>query len=200
MSDRDTLRSLENTAYQRAYSDGVLDLFVGLSLVWIGSVWILLPEYGGLAGILPAVFTPTAIALRKSFVENRTGYVRWSEPRRNREQRRLGAVIAAGVLLFFAGVIAYFVFDRTLADEDVLDFLGPGILAWLLALLTFLLAFVLDAWRFLVYAAVLGVAGLVAAMTSANPGMPLLAGGAAIAITGVVMVTRFVRLNPRDES
>lgn len=200
MSDQDTLQSLEGRAYQRAYSDGIIDLFVGLSLIWIGSIWIFLPDYGGLAGILPAVFTPLAITARKQFVESRIGYVRWSEPRRNREHRSLVMVLVAGVLLFLAGIVAYFVFDRAVAGEDVLDFVAPAILAWLLTLLTFLLAFVMDAGRFLIYATVLGAAGLAAAMLSSNPGMPLVAGGVAISVTGTIMLIRFIRLNPEPDS
>jgi hypothetical protein len=38
-----------------------LDIFVGLSLAWIGAVWIWFSDYAGLAGVLPAVFVSTRV-------------------------------------------------------------------------------------------------------------------------------------------
>ena len=45
MDKQDTLQTLESGAYRRAYSDGIIDLFVGVSLCWIGAAWIWLPDF-----------------------------------------------------------------------------------------------------------------------------------------------------------
>ena len=200
MSESEALEVLESTAYRRAYSDGIIDIFAGISLIWIGTTWIWLPDYAGLAGILPAIFVASAISIRKSYVENRLGYVRWSAPRRNKERRNLIALFALGVLLFLAGIAAFFVVDRSLVSDDVLDFIGPGLLAWLLAITALVVAFMIEAWRFLAYAVVLAVAGLITAIQEANPGWPLLTAGVVIAMTGLIMLIRFARENPRQES
>jgi len=191
MSEEDSLRSLEQRAHRRAHADGIIDLFVGVSLAWIGAVWIWFPEYGGLAGIFPAVLTPAAVKARKQFVEKRFGYVRWSAPRRDRERRNLVAVFVAGALLFLGAIAAFFVVDRSLADEDVTAFIAPGLLAWLLAVMTLPLAFVMAAWRLLPYAVVLGVGGLIASLKDLSPGWPILASGAVVAGAGLIMVIRF---------
>lgn len=196
MNDANALRDLEHRAYQRAYSDGIIDLFVGISLAWIGSAWMWLPDIAGLAGIFPAVFAPMVIATRKSFVENRAGYVRWSEPRRNREHRTLALVVVFGVLLFLAALVVYFVVDHPLSDGEVAGFIAPALLAWILALLSLLIAYLLDAWRFLAYGSVLAVGGLVTALESANPGAPLVAVGGVMTIAGTIMFVQFVRTNP----
>ena len=44
------LKTLERQAYLETYSDGTIDLFVGLSLTWIGAAWIWLPDLAGIAG------------------------------------------------------------------------------------------------------------------------------------------------------
>lgn len=199
MSDRSVLQSLESDAYRRAYSDGIIDLFVGVSLLWIGTAWIWLPDFAGLAGVLPAVFVPVAMATRKRVVEARVGYVRWSEPRRNKERRNMIGLLAAGVLLFFAGIAAFLIVDNSLVSEDVLDLIAPGLLAWLLAILALALAYAMEAWRFVVYGAALAVAGLVTALQEANPGWPLLAAGVVITITGLFMLVGFLRSNPDPE-
>lgn len=200
MSNKDALQSLEHQAYTRVYSDGIIDLFVGISLMWIGFAWIWLPDFAGLAGVLPAVFVPVAMTTRKKFVEDRIGYVQWSEPRRNKVRRNLIIVFAAGVVLFLGGVVAFFVVDQSLANQDVLDFIMPGLLAWLLALLALGLAILMDAWRFLIYAAVLAIAGLITALEGANPGWPLLAAGVVITIAGLVLLYRFTQANPKAEA
>lgn len=199
MSERDSLGTLEKTAYRRAYSDGIIEVFIGLSLIFIGSIWILLPDYAGLAGVLPAVLVPTMIPIRKKFVEERIGYVRWSEPRRNKERRNLIAMVAAGLLIFIAGIAAFIAFDRSLVDQELLDIVAPALLAWLLALATLGLAFLMETWRFVIYAVVLALAGLVTGIMGANPGWPLVAGGAVIAFTGLILLIRFIRQNPRQE-
>ena len=73
---------------------------------------------------------------------------------------------------------------------------GRGLLAFLLALMAIVLAFMLDAPRMLGYSAVLVIAGTIASVNEANPGWPLLAAGAFVAVVGGVMLTRFLNTNP----
>ena len=80
--------------------------------------------------------------------------------------------------------------------DDAALSLSPGILAWLLAVLAIGLAFLMDAWRFSAYAAVLAVAGLLTVLAEAMPGWPMLATGVIATAVGIVMVRRFVRRYP----
>lgn len=196
MSASESLQSMEKSAYRRAYSDGVIDVFAGISLLLMGAIWIWLPDYGGLAGILPAVFMPVVISARKRFIERRLGYVRWSEPRRGKERRNLILLLSGGFLLLVMGVIAFFVVEGSLVDESVLDLIMPGLLAWLLALVAIGLAILLESWRLVLYAVALAAGGLVTGLLGANPGWPLLAAGVVIAITGLIMLSKFVKANP----
>lgn len=196
MDSRGVLESLESQVYRRAYSDGVIDMFVGVSLLWIGAAWISLPDFAGLAGVLPAVFVPVAMAARKRVVEGRFGYVKWTEPRRNKERRILVGLLGAGMLLFLAGIAVFFLVDQSIVSDDSLETFMPGLLAWLLAVLSLALAYAMAAWRFAVYAVVLAAAGVVTAMQDANPGWSMLISGAVVTITGVVMLIRFLGDNP----
>ncbi|MCP4249254.1 MAG: hypothetical protein GY778_19595, partial [bacterium] len=85
MTGTEDLDTLEHASYRATYSDGIIDLFVGASLLWIGAAWIWLPDLAGIAGIFPAVFVSSVLVVRKRFVEARTGYVKWSAPRRRWE-------------------------------------------------------------------------------------------------------------------
>ena len=102
-----------------------------------------------------------------------------------------------GVLLFLGGIVAFFVVDQSLAGDDVLDVVMPGLLAWLLALMSLGLAFMMESWRFVVYALVLAGAGVVASVQEANPGWPILAAGIVVAATGLGMLVEFVNHNPK---
>ena len=168
MTDDQELQRLEREAYQHSFSDGVIDIFVGASLVWIGAVWIWLPDFAGLAGVLPAVFIATMLQARKRFLEPRIGYVRWAPPRRQWEQRNLAGLFAAGLGLFLLGIATFVLITRTSAEGEVVSALAPGLLAWLLALVAVGLTFLMRVWRMVGYAAVLAVSGMIAAWTQAN--------------------------------
>lgn len=195
MTASHTLDNIERDAYRASYSDGIIDSFVGISLVWIGVAWIWLPDFAGLAGVFPAIFVTPLLAGRKKLVEQRAGYVKWSEPRRSWERRNLMALLVAGILMFAFGIGLFLVVNGS-GDVAIFDTVGPGLLAFLLALMAVGLAFLLDAWRMLVYAAVLAAGGVVAAIADSNPGWPLLGAGLAIAAVGLFMVVRFLNRYP----
>ena len=199
MPDGPNLDTLERDAYRASYTDGIIDLFVGLSLVWIGVAWIWLPDFAGLAGVFPAIFVTPLLSARKQIVEKRAGYVKWSAPRRTWERRNLMAALLGGTALFLTGV-GVFVAVNGSGSIDFMDAIGPGLLAFLLALMAIVLAFLLDAPRMFAYAAALVVAGAVASAADANPGWPLLAAGAFVTAIGGVMLARFLNTNPMVEA
>lgn len=189
------IETMERTAYRQSFSDGIIDLFLGVSLLWMGAVWVLLPDFGGLAGIVPAVLAPLMVVFRKQFVQERGGYVRWSRPRRSSERRRLILILGAGVLVFVAALVIL----ASSTSGPMLTAVAPALISWLLALLTMGLAGLLGSGRFLLYAAVLVVAGLLTALQDANPGWPLLAAGAVAGALGATLLVRFTAANPIPE-
>ncbi len=200
MNDNKDLETLERGAYRESYSDGIIDIFVGVSLVWLGVAFIWLRDYAGLAGILPAVFITPVLAGRKRFVESRGGYVKWSQTRRKWERRNLAVALSAGVVLLMIGVGVFVVVTQSSVDTNALGVLGPGLMAWLLALGALVLGFLMATWRMFAYAAVLAVGGVLTVWADARPGWPLLAAGIVVTVTGTVMLARFLRHNPVIET
>lgn len=194
------LQTLERRAYLASYSDGIVDLFVGLSLLWIGVAWIWLPDMAGLAGIFPAVFISVMLTARKRLLESRLGYVKWSEPRRRWERRNLAAILAAGVLIFVVGVVVYVLVTQGSTDTRGLSDLVPGLPALLLALVAVGLGLVMGTWRMLAYGGVLATAGVITVLAERDPGWPLFAAGIVVTVWGMVMVARFVRRYPAVET
>jgi hypothetical protein len=196
MDTPNDLEAMEREAYRSSYSDGIIDIFVGLSLVVIGAIWVWAEDYGGLAGILPAIMAPTVIPLRKQIVEARGGYVRWTARRRRWERRNLWGAFGAGVATLLLGIVAYFMAEGSAPGRDLLADVAPGLLAFILAVVAIILAMMLESWRFFVYAAALIGGGLLAVADELNPGWPLLLAGIVVTIAGTVMLTRYLRANP----
>ena len=187
---------LETDAYRARYDDGLIDLYVGLSLAFIGACWLWIESLAGLAGVFPAVFMAPFLMWRKSFIEGRTGYVKFGDERRRWERRNLVLLVAVGVIFFMMGIGAYLAFEADGAARDVLDWIAPGLIALLLAVVLAGAGVLTSTWRMLVYASCLVVTGVLAAVIDANPGLPLLVTGIVIAVWGTTMVIRFVRANP----
>lgn len=199
MSTRSELEALERVAYREAYSDGIFDLFFGLSLVWIGAAWLWLPDYSGLAGVLPAIFIAPVIEARKRFVEPRIGYVKWSESRARQEQRGLVQILGVGVLMLVGGVAVYLWFE-TGADSEVMDTLVPALPSLLLALGAGLLGLVAGIPRAVGYAAILVGAGFLTILREADPGLDMFVSGTVITAIAVGLIVSFVRHHPVSDA
>jgi len=190
-----SLEKLEQDAYRESYSDGIVDVFVGVSLLWIGIAWLWLPDIAGMAGVLPAVFVAPMLAGRKRIVESRAGYVKWTVPRRSWEHRNLLAAFAGGALMLAIGVAVFIGVDSSSSVTVGVEAIMPGLLAWLLALMTIGLGFLMSARRLFGYAGVLAISGAVTAAADASPGWPMLVTGIIVAAYGVVMLRGFLQLD-----
>jgi hypothetical protein len=196
MTGNQDLQKLERRTYRGFYSDGIIDIYAGISLLWIGVAWIWLPDIAGLAGVFPAIFITPILAVRRRFLERRIGYVKWTEPRRQWEHRNLIAAVIAGTALLLVGVGVYMVASDSAADRDILSNVAPELIAWLLAAVAFGLAFLMSAKRMFAYTGVLIAGGIWTAQANASPGWPLLPTGILITITGIAMLSGFIRSNP----
>ena len=117
------LNELEHRAYRTLWQDGLLDLFVGIAIVCIGTSWVAGSPV--LGAVVPALLVPLWQATRKRLVEPRVGYVEFSSERKGRERRSLGALLLLGVLMLVLGVAVYFV---TRTDPSHLAHLAPAVI------------------------------------------------------------------------
>lgn len=196
MTSPPELKELEQRKYGATHSDGVIDIFVGVSLAWIGAMWLMFPDYLSGAVALVAVSISPVMGRRKRFVEARTGYVKFTEPRRRRERR---IYTTAGFL--FAGFMLMARPLGSLQSGDIDWPVGPdSLITWLLALIAVALGVFVEAKRMFAYAATLTATGAIAVMVDTRFGWPLLVSGAVIMTVGWVLMTRFVNRHPRIEA
>jgi hypothetical protein len=193
MDGQTDLGIMEREAYRAYWSDGIVDIYLGLSLAFMGVMWTWPNGLSAIAGVLPAIFVTPMLVGRRRFVEARLGHVEWRPARRGWEYRNQLLLLAAGVGLFLLAVVVY---ATVVPDGSGDTRFAPGILAWLLALLALGLAILFDARRMLSYAAVLAVGGFAAVALQTEPGWPISAAGIVATIVGLVMLRRFVARYP----
>lgn len=186
------LKELERETYKATHTDGVIDVFVGASMLLIGLTWIMIPNVlsGATAGVAIAI-SPT-LAWRRRFMEARTGYVVFAEPRRLWERRiYTTAAILFGVFMVIARPLG------TLQTEEIDWLVGPdSLVVWLVAAVLLALAAITELPRLYAYAAVLIASGAVAVPMETEFGWPLVFSGLLIAAVGVALVRRFVKRYP----
>ncbi len=199
MADTLDVQRLETDVYRSRFGDGSIEIFIGLSLIWIGVAWMFLPSIAGIAGVFPAVFVAPFVAWRQRFLEARVGYVRFGSERRKWERRNLFLMLLAGALMFVLGVSVYFLVASPESGGDTLAILSPGLIAFILAAMVVGIAVLTGAWRMLIFASVLVAGGVFAAVNDTNPGLPLIPAGAVAAAWGTTMLVRFTGKHPKAE-
>ena len=105
MSDKINLRNLERQAYLSYHQDGVLDIFIGLSILLFGA-WIL-ADMAYLAGAFAAVFTPIYAQVKKQVTVPRLGFVKFGPNRTAKTQKTVLVLVLVGVMAFLPGVLLF---------------------------------------------------------------------------------------------
>ncbi len=193
-------KQLEATAYRESFSDGLVDVFVGLGLLWIGATWFLLDALVPLAVAGPPLIAVALFPVRQRILEPRVGYVRWTAPRRSWERRQMARFLFAGTLVF--GVAAALV-SFAIADGGVLPEVrafAPGLPAVLVAVPAVAVAVTTGLFRVWPYLLILVVAAGVTVAYALEPGWPLVVTGLALLLGGAWLFARFLRSNPRQAS
>ena len=183
---------IENRVYRAYWNDGLLDVFAAVGVVLIGIAWTFDFVVGG--AITPALLVPLWGPFRQRLIEPRLGMVEFSEKRERTHRSRLLLVILLGIGAFAIVVSLYVLRDR-LALDPAVSFMA-GLPAFLLAIPAALTAILVSTGRFLVYAALLAVAGGVGAMSGLEPGPIIVAAGIPILLIAGTVLLRFVHNNP----
>ena len=184
--------AIENRVYRVYWNDGLLDVFAAVGVLLIGIAWTFDFVVGG--AITPALLIPLWGPFRQRVIEPRLGMVEFTEKRERTNRSRLLLVILLGIGAF-ALVVSLYLLRNRLALEPSVSFIA-GLPALLLAIPAALTAMLVSTGRFLVYAALLVIAGGVGANTGWEPGPILVSAGIPILIIASTVLLRFVRNNP----
>jgi len=188
-----TLENLERDAFQSFWNDGLLDLMMGLVILVMGLAW-----WQGVA-VMGAVFPAACVAmwypLRRRLVEPRMGFVEFSGARevKNRSFR-------FGLAGFFTGTMVLGLVGYALWSGGVLSRPAEWIAGFplvLLAIPSIFFALFTRCRRFFWYAFLMMVAAIELVMQDLDPHAGMIACGAVIVVSGVVLLARFLSKYPR---
>jgi hypothetical protein len=189
------LQDLEERVFRSRFGDGLIDLFLGVFLLLMGS--LLGTEAGGLAGVWGAMLFPMWKPVHDRLIVPRLGYVAFSEERRGKlDRKRLMMALALGVSLL-AGVGMWVVSahkDGRLME--LLEPLGPTPFGFMLALMVAVGSRLLSLTRGYLYAAMILVFVAGGHLAGVDLGPSLLAAGVVVTVAGAVCLGRFLRSHP----
>ncbi|MGD2129403.1 MAG: hypothetical protein PVJ33_01935 [Lysobacterales bacterium] len=175
--------------FRTYWDDGLLDLLAGVALLVAGAGWA--TRLGALAVVQAPLWIVMWAPLRRSLVEPRAGYVRFTLARRARNTRKLIFTAALGALLLaFVTIAAQWVRGMDGAGIGELHAALPAAIVATMAVLT---AFLTGARRFLGYAALLFLLGTLAVKLDRGPALSLAVAGLVVALSGAVLLARFIR-------
>jgi len=195
MNTQTNLKGIEKKAYESIWDDGLIDIFVGISLAGLGIFW--LTEYAVFGGLFPILLVPIWSGVRSRITAPRAGSVQFGADRRATERRNLTGLFLGGSLTLLLGVALYFAVARGGAmDRDWLAIVIPALPGVLLAAGAAVTGSMIGANRFQAYAALLLSGSGVGIWLRLEPGVYLAAAGAGILATGITMLVRFVRKYP----
>jgi len=196
-SDRE-LRELEQKVFRSYFKDGLWDIYGAFILLGFGLTIFTEEIY------LMLAFTTLAVILllfRRRILMPRLGQVKFSLERQVKTKR--SKTIAFVTLTFTAliGVVFFVLFstdnmpgwlDTWLGDYFFVAFGG------MLAILIAAAAYVVGVWRYYIYAALTFIAYVIANMLRSNDmeGIPITVAGVIILISGLVILTHFLRKYP----
>lgn len=186
------LRRLELRTNRAYWSDGLLDLFSGLSVTIIGISWI--THFAAFGGVVPALLIPLWGPVRRRFTEPRLGLVELAQARQNRNRAFMRLMVFAGVVSLLLGVGAFLALSRGLTPSVLVVKAIPGLVVGLAGIAA---AEALQLPRFLIYGGLtVATALVVAVIPELNPGWAFVSGGVAALIGGTRLAIRLARRHP----
>ncbi len=195
MSDKINLRNLERQAYLSYHQDGILDIFIGFSILLFGA-WIL-ADMAYLAGAFVAVFAPIYAQLKKQVTVPRLGFVKFGPTRTAKTQKTVLVLVLAGVMAFLPAVILFATTEMgILAPIRLLIEYGMIVIGVAGAAILSVVAYLSELRRLYAYAALVLILFTSGHFLTAPLPYYLMTLGTAILLPGIYLLINFQRKYP----
>jgi hypothetical protein len=193
------LKELERKAYTSYYSDGLLEIFTGVTIILIGVAFAL--DAAHYFAIVPVLSFISWAGAKRALTVPRMGHVKFGPERQARMAREKSFFLIYFTITFVLGIVVFFIFSRA-SQSPVRDFfriapLGPiGILG---AIALAFLGYWKEIRRLYFYAALVIIAVFGGPALDLFPIYYLGAPGLLILVIGIVMLARFIQRYPKTE-
>ena len=189
------LKEIERKAYLTYHKDGILDIYLGMGIMAVASVFFfeVFVTSGGIIALFPILYA----ASKKQYTIPRLGYVKFSQSTKGRARNSMTLALLLGSMSAVAGLFAFYSVWST-----GYNWIEPLIENWRISLAAILLGvfslfgYVSDLRRMYYYgllASVVFVSGIFLPI----PGyMLVLAVGGIISTNGIALLYKFTREYP----
>jgi MFS family permease len=192
------LKELEQKVIRSYFHDGIWDIYGAFILLGFGLTMVIGWDY------LMLVFAALAVVLllfRQRIIVPRLGRVKFSSERQAKTKRSILIAMITLTFTMLLGVVFFVLFSTNSIPRWLDIWMGDYFFATLggmLALLVVIAAYIVGVWRYYVYAALIFIAYVIAGILRPNDieGIPIVIAGSIILISGVVILTRFLRKYP----
>ncbi len=189
------LAQIEEQVYQSIWEDGLIDIFVGLTLFLTGVFWI--GQDSAYGSFVAPILVPFWVVARRRISDPRIGVVKFNAERVAKESRKLLGLFLFGTLTLALG-IGWYVLGPTGGVEETnwAVNLVAGLPAGLLAISAIIVAFAFGVGRFFAYALVLLASAIPVVFFDLLPGWAFLPSGVLAVVVGTALLARFVHKYP----
>jgi hypothetical protein len=192
------LKEIERRAYITYHKDGILDVYLGIGIMTIASVFFFEVFVGitGTIAILPILYA----ASKKQYTIPRLGYVKFSSSTKGRARNSFTLAILLGTMSAIAGLFAFYS-----GISSGYTWIEPLIANWKITIASILLVvfslfgYVSDLRR-MYYSGLFSSIVFVSGMFLPIPGhILILAVGGIISVNGIVYLYRFIKEYPIEK-
>lgn len=198
MENNRSLKEIEQKVFRTYFMDGLWDIYGALILLGFGLTMVTGWGYLMLAFAILAVIL---LLFRQRIVMPRLGQVKFSSGRQGKTKRSKLIAMATLTFTMLLGMIFFVLYSTDNMPGWLNIWMGDYFLAafgGVLAVLVAASAYVVGVWRYYIYAALTFVAYIVANVLRPDnlEGVPITVAGGIVLLSGVVMLTRFLRKYP----
>ena len=204
MSEKLDLEKVERRVHHAAYQDGLLEIFLGGYLLFVGGVLATSPKLTSFTVLLIFLLNPLFERTKNRFIYPRIGYVKLRETKESDPKGVVkGAIVFVVVLLVAIGLFMLLM-GKERGWSFWLDYFVPGLTGFMMAIGPFWLGQTYNLKRGYVLAVLFALGGILIpalgiATGYAAVGLECSLGGLLSLITGIVIFTRFLRKYPLED-
>lgn len=195
MPEKIDLKEIERKAYLSYHQDGLLDVFIGLTALFLASFLWLAPDM--LIYLMGTMFVWMLlyIAAKKSVTVPRLGYVEFSKERNTKSSVILLYVVALNIVAFVITMLAWI---NPSIFTDIIEPNGYLIIGAAVASIFVVIAYGTGIQRFYAYGVVTLLAFSLTQFLFLPFYLPILSLGIVMLIAGAVLLYKFVRKYPKE--
>ncbi len=198
MSNLINLNEIERKAYMSFFEDGLVDLLIGLWILGIGLLMHI--DQAAFMGVLVIVLFPVWGGLKRLITIPRIGVVNLSQSHKTRLFQRRGMfALLLGIVLFVNVAIFIGAKNMTPDLQELMRQYVDIFFCFLIALMIFVGALLLDVNRWFVHAGVLMAVAIVGEWLALELPLRLVVTGAIVFLIGLGILMQFIRNNPIPE-